>query len=98
VAIAKAVAMKPDLIVFDEATSALDVKTQAQIIKLLLALRDKINFSAIFVSHNIALVQKITGRMYVMRDARVVEEFKSNALTSRSRDPYTKLLIESAQI
>ena len=98
VAIARVIGMKPSLIIFDEATSALDVRTQAQIIELLLGLKKKLNFSAIFISHNIALVQKISTRIYVMKEGKVVEEFGVDELLSKERNAYTKLLVESAQL
>jgi ABC-type oligopeptide transport system ATPase subunit len=98
VVIARAIGMKPSLIIFDEATSALDVKTQAQIVELLLELKQKNNFSAIFISHNIALAHKVASKIYVMRDAKVVEEYQSNELMSPTRDLYTKMLIESAHL
>jgi len=95
VVIARAIGLKPSLIIFDEATSALDVATQREIINLLSALKDEIQFSAIFISHNIALVKQITERTYVVYQGKIVDEFKSENLLKEERNSYTKLLVRS---
>jgi peptide/nickel transport system ATP-binding protein len=94
-AIARALAAKPSVIVFDEATSALDVTTQRRIINLLERLKHTHNFATVFISHDIALVQKITENIYVMKDAKLCEVFRSADLFDPGRDAYTKLLIKS---
>ncbi|NKQ41778.1 MAG: ABC transporter ATP-binding protein [Sulfurovum sp.] len=98
VAIARAISVSPKIIIFDEATSALDVRTEAQIIKLLHDMKQTKNFSAIFISHNIALVHNIASRIYVMKDGKIVEEYLSKDIHSPNRREYTKLLIEAASL
>lgn len=92
IVITRAMTVEPSVIIFDEATSALDVTTQRQILELLIGLKKKTNFAAIFVSHDIALVQKLADRIYVMLDGKVVESFKKENLRSDNRKEYTKLL------
>ncbi len=94
-AIARALAAKPSVIIFDEATSALDVTTQRRIIDLLAQLKQTHNFATVFISHDIALVQKITEQIYVMKDAKLCEVFRSADLFDPGRDAYTKLLVKS---
>ena len=95
IVIARVIGMKPSLILFDEATSALDVTTQREILNLLLLLKEEIDFAAIFISHDIALVREITSRMYVLYEGEIVEEFETYKLMEKERAPYTKMLIES---
>lgn len=92
-AIARAIAARPELIVFDEATSALDVTTQQKLIDLLLAMKRTHQFAVVFISHDIALVHRVTEIIHVMKDARVTERFRSADLFDAGRDAYTKLLI-----
>jgi len=92
IVITRAMTVEPSVIIFDEATSDLDVTTQRQILELLIGLKKKTNFAAIFVSHDIALVQKLADRIYVMLDGKVVESFKKENLRSDNRKEYTKLL------
>jgi len=94
-AIARAVAAKPKLIVFDEATSALDVTTQRKIIDLLLDMKKHSSFAVVFISHDIALVQKVSQSICVMKDAAIIETFSSDELFDQGRNEYTKLLINS---
>jgi len=98
VAIARTMGIGAKLIIFDEATSALDTKTQAKIIALLQELNAKKGFSAIFISHNIALIHKISNRTYVMKRGRIVEEFPSKELLQADRNTYTKLLVDAARL
>ena len=94
-AIARAMAANPKAIIFDEATSALDVTTQRKIIELLLEVKKIHDFAVVFISHDIALVKQMTETIYVMKDAKMVETFRSSELFETARDPYTKLLIKS---
>ena len=80
IVITRAMTVEPSVIIFDEATSDLDVTTQRQILELLIGLKKKTNFAAIFVSHDIALVQKLADRIYLMLDGKVVESFKKRIL------------------
>lgn len=94
-AIARAIAINPELIILDEATSALDVTVQAQIVDLLMKLKKEIGISYIFICHDIALVQKICDRIIVMRDGEIVEEGITSDVINNPNNDYTKMLIDS---
>lgn len=94
-AIARAIAIQPDLLICDEATSALDVSVQAQIVDLILKLRREMNMSYLFISHNLALVQSICDRILVMHRGRIVEEGNTRDVIEHAAHPYTKLLLSS---
>ena len=94
-AIARAIAIQPDLLICDEATSALDVSVQAQIVDLILKLRHEMNMSYLFISHDLALVQSICDRVLVMHRGRIVEEGNTQDVIEYAAHPYTKLLLSS---
>lgn len=92
VGIARALALKPSLVVLDEPTASLDVSVQAQIITLLDQLRSDLNLTYLFISHDLGLVSYFCHRVLVMYLGRVVEVMTSNA---KPRHPYTKALFDS---
>lgn len=94
--IARAIGVRPEIILFDEATSALDVSIQQQILDLLMELRRETGVSSIFISHDLAVVQQVSDRIAVMRQGRVVEVVDSAKLTSSANHPYTRSLMSSA--
>ena len=94
-AIARAIAIKPKLLICDEATSALDVTIQAEILALLSDLRREMNLSILFICHDIALVQQFCDRVLVMYKGRIVEEGVPDEVIRSPRNDYTKRLIES---
>lgn len=94
-AIARALAMEPDLLICDEATSALDVTVQRQVIELLANLRAELNMSMLFICQDIALVSAICDRILVMKDGRIVEEGFTASVLSNPQSAYTKTLIDS---
>lgn len=95
ICIARALSLKPDLLICDEAVSALDVSIQAQILKLLIDLKSEMDLSLIFISHDLRVVRYLSDRVLVLHQGRVVEEAKTDELFSAPKHPYTKLLLSS---
>lgn len=95
IAIAIAVATKPDLIIADEPTTALDVTIQAKVLNLIKKLRDEFNITIIFISHNIALVANFCDYVYVMYAGKIVEQGLTEELFLNPKHPYTWALIAS---
>lgn len=94
-AIARALLIKPKLLVCDEATSALDVSIQGQIINLLTDLKEKTDISFLFISHDLALVQNFCDKIYVMYEGEIVEQGSRDQIMDNPKHPYTKLLLSS---
>ncbi|MBO5544802.1 MAG: ABC transporter ATP-binding protein [Oscillospiraceae bacterium] len=96
-AIARALAIRPKLLICDEATSALDVTIQKEIIALLNELRWKegSSLSILFICHDIALVQQFCSRVLVMYKGRIVEQGEPDAIIRNPQDSYTRRLIDS---
>ena len=95
ITIARAVIIKPKLIVCDEITSALDVSVQKQILELLKKLQKDLGLSYLFIGHDLAVVQDISQKIVVMYMGEIVEELNSIDLKSKAKHPYTKLLLNS---
>jgi oligopeptide/dipeptide ABC transporter ATP-binding protein len=98
VGIARAMILKPRLVICDEAVSALDVSIRAQIIDLLIALQARMGLSMIFISHDLAVVREISHRVLVLYMGRVVETASRDQLYAGARHPYTKALLSAAPI
>ncbi|MFJ4537876.1 oligopeptide/dipeptide ABC transporter ATP-binding protein [Streptomyces tibetensis] len=95
VAIARALALDPDLVVADEPTSALDVSVRAQILNLLLDLKERLGLALVFVSHDIQTVRRMSDRVITMYLGRIVEESPAALVTDRARHPYTRALFSA---
>nr|WP_241432157.1 oligopeptide/dipeptide ABC transporter ATP-binding protein [Ilumatobacter nonamiensis] len=98
IAIARALAVRPELIVCDEAVSALDVSTQNQIIKLLERLQDQEGVGYLFIAHDLAVVRHISDRVAVMYLGRVVEQGPVEQIFERPMHPYTNVLLSAHPI
>ena len=96
IAIARAMILKPHLLILDEPTSALDRSVQFQIIKLLRRLQRKHALAYIFISHDLSVVRAMSGSVIVLRDGEVVERGNTEQIYSSPGDPYTKALISAA--
>ncbi|MHA6345168.1 ABC transporter ATP-binding protein [Roseivivax sp. CAU 1761] len=96
IAIARAVAMRPDLLVADEAVSALDVSVQAQVLDLLDDVQARFGIAMLFITHDLRVAAQICDDVVVMQKGAVVEQGPAGAVLSNPRHPYTRDLIEAA--
>lgn len=97
VCIARALSCRPKLLVLDEPLSSLDLIAQKQILELLSGLRERFELTYIFISHNIAVVKKISTRVMVMLAGKAVEQGSADEVLSEPKSEYTKKLLEAVK-
>ncbi|MBS1560098.1 MAG: ABC transporter ATP-binding protein [Bacteroidetes bacterium] len=95
ICIARALALKPKLLICDESVSALDVSVQAQVLNLLVQLRDEFKLTYIFISHDLSVVKFISDRIAVMNEGKIVEMDAANEIYESPQQAYTKGLIDA---
>jgi oligopeptide/dipeptide ABC transporter ATP-binding protein len=93
--IARAVILRPSLLICDEPVSALDVSVQGQVVNLLLELQRALGLGCVFISHNLAIIRHVSHRVLVMYLGRSVESAPRDALFSRPLHPYTRALLDA---
>jgi peptide/nickel transport system ATP-binding protein len=96
VGIARALAVRPEFLVCDEAVAALDVSIQAQVLNLFMRLRDELNLTYLFISHDLGVVRHLSDRVVIMYLGRVVESAPADAVFDHANHPYTQALLASA--
>lgn len=98
IAIARALALKPKILVADEPVSALDISIQAQILNLISDIQKQMSLSLIFISHNMSVVRHICSKVAVMHSGRIVELAKTKDIFENPQHPYTKNLLKSIPV
>jgi ABC-type oligopeptide transport system ATPase subunit len=95
ICIGRAIAMKPRLLICDEAVSALDVSVRAQILNLLMDLKEELGLSYLFISHDLSVVRYISKKMIVMNHGKIVEEGNTESIFLNPQQEYTKTLLSA---
>jgi len=95
ICIARALALNPEFIICDESVSALDVSIQAQVLNLLVGLREKLGLTYIFISHDLSVVKYMSDRMLVMNQGKIVESGPADSIYNHPQTAYTRALIDA---
>lgn len=98
IGIARAIALKPKLLICDESVSALDVSVQAQILNLLLQIQKEMDLSIIFISHDLSVVKHISDRVAVMQKGKIIEMGDAKEIYTSPKEEYTKTLLSAIPI
>jgi ABC-type glutathione transport system ATPase component len=96
IAIARALILKPDIVIADEPVSALDVSVQAQILNLLADVKTEMGLTLLFISHDLSVVRHVADRVAVMYQGEIVEEGTATAVMNTPQHPYTQTLLAAA--
>jgi peptide/nickel transport system ATP-binding protein len=96
--LARALALSPKLVIADEPTSALDVSVQAKVLDLFARLQKELNFAALFITHDLAVVDQVADRLLVLFGGELVEEGNANEVLAHPQHPYTARLLASHPI
>lgn len=96
VLIARAIALKPQIVIADEAVSALDASVKAGVLRVMIDLKDRLGVGYVFITHDLPIVKKVADYVYVMRSGEIVEEGTKDAVFSSPQHPYTRMLLASA--
>ncbi|WJX98593.1 ABC transporter ATP-binding protein [Curtobacterium sp. 458] len=98
VAVARALALRPAVVIADEPTSALDVTVQAAVLDLLATLQDEFGFGMLLVSHDLAVVRQLADEVVVLHDGRIVEHGRTEAVLDDAQQDYTRMLLAAAPV
>lgn len=98
VAIARALSVKPKILMADEPTSALDVSVQAQVLNLIVDLREELNLTVVLVSHDLAVVGRITDKIIVLKNGVIVEAGETGKILQHPENAYTQKLAQAARV